>query len=105
MNHFNPGAGNAQLETELESLPEEVATALVNWRTATLNREKIEALAYLRFKGEDKERSATEIRALVHADSDRYQAVLDELIAEGKYTKLYENLMSAKRLANLRTAF
>ena len=100
-----PGEQNSQLEEALERGPDEVADALELWRTATLNREKTEAILYLRFKGEDKERSATEIKALVHSDSLRYSDVLREIKAESGYERLYERLLANKKRADLRTAF
>ena len=99
------GILNTDTEEALESLPDLVADALEDWRRATLMREKEEALLYLRFKGEDNERSATEIKALVHSSDSRYLACLDELKAESKYERLYERLMSKKKIADLRTAF
>ena len=99
------GGNNAETERALEELPEKVGEALMAWRKATLNRERVEALALLRFKAEDRERPATEIKALVHSDAERYQSVLDEIVAEGLYTKLLETLLSAKKIASIRTAF
>lgn len=99
------GTNNAQLESDLETLPDIVADTLIHWRKQSLIREKFEALAYLKFKGEDKDRTATEIKALVNSDEDRYQAMLNEIVAEGEYTRVYEKLLSAKKLAGLRTAY
>jgi hypothetical protein len=99
------GIGNSDIEKSLEELPDQIASALEWWRKATLDREKCEALLYLREKGLDKERSATEIKALVHSDDLRYSRVLDEIKAEAEYNRLYESLMAAKKRADLRTAF
>ncbi len=93
------------LESQLDSLPDEVASALEAWRTATLDRERKEALLYAQFKGEDKERSATEIKAMVHADDGRYKTVLAEIASEANYIRIYERLLSVKKRASLRTAF
>ena len=97
--------GNIPLENDLEKLPDLVSQALIQWRTATLDREKCEALLYVKFHGEDLERTATEIKALIHADSERYMMVLNEIKSEANYNFLYEKLMSAKKIASLRTAF
>jgi hypothetical protein len=96
---------NVDLEHQLEVLPDLIADELIKWRTATLEREKMEALLYLRFKGEDKDRSATEIKALIHSNNDRYNFVLEEVKAEANYDRLYERLMGVKKLADLRTAY
>jgi len=101
----NVHSNNGDLENSLESLPEEVASALVAWRTASLEREKFEALIYLREKGQDQKKTAEEIKAIVRADESRYAYVLAEIKSEGRYNFLYEKLMSVKRLAGLRTAF
>lgn len=97
--------GNLDLEAALETLPDEVAKAQEQWHIFSLDREKMEALLYARFKGEDKDRSATEIKALVHADGDRYNAVLAEIKAEANYIRVYERLLSIKKRASLRSAF
>ena len=96
---------NIQIEHDLESLPDKVADLLLLWRKASLEREKAEALLYLKFKGEDKELTATEIRAMVHSDDGRYIAMMEEIKAESLYTRYYEKLLSAKKLSSLRTAF
>ena len=95
----------SDLEAGLEKLPDEVADALLRWRLATLDREKTEALIYLKFKGEGEKRTADELKMMVRADSGRYAAVLREVRAESDYTRLYERLMSFKKSASLRTAF
>ena len=99
------GLGNADIEQDLQELPEKVADALQAWRMATLDREKCEGLLYSLYKGEDKERTATEIRALVHASDARYSCILAEIKAEANYERLYESLMCAKKKADLRTAY
>ena len=70
----------------------------------TLEREKCEALLFLKFRAGEK-RTVDEIKALVRSDGGRYQAVLNELTAESEYTRLYERLLAAKRRASLRTAY
>lgn len=92
------------LEGQLDALPDQVAAFLETWRKMTLERERCEALLYARFKGEDKDRSATEIKEMIKADASRYQAVLNEIKAEAQYIKVYETLMSIKKKASLRVA-
>ena len=93
------------LEEALDNLPDKVADELIKWRTATLEREKVESLLYLKFKGEDGGRTATEIKALVNSSDERYKANLAEAQAEANYERLYEGLMAAKKKADLRTAY
>ncbi len=93
------------IEKSLEELPEKVSKALEYWRIKTLDREKIEALLYTRFKIENDGASATEIKAMINASADRYTAVLEEIRAEASYQLLYEKLLCSKRAASLRTAF
>lgn len=97
--------GNSDIEQSLDTLPDQVASALERWRISTLDREKCEALLYAQFKGEGKDRTATEIRSLIHADERRYNAVLDEIKMEASYNRLYETLMACKKKADLRTAY
>jgi len=100
-----PGDLNAGLEHDLEELPEVVAKALLEWRKASLERDRKEAILYLSYKGSEEKRTVTEIEALVDANDDRYALKLAEAVAESEYTRVYEKLLSQKRLANLRTAF
>lgn len=97
--------GNMDIEGDLEKLPDQVAEALQLWRVATLNREKLEAVLYAGFKGNDPQRTATEIKACINASESRYNSVLEEIKCETEYTRLYEKLLSAKKRASLRTAF
>lgn len=96
--------GRMSLEEDLNNFPDKVASALEGWRIATLDREKREALLYAQFKGEDKERTATEIRSLIHSSEERYQAVLLEIKSEAEYTRLYEKLMGIKKIAQMKIA-
>lgn len=100
-----PGAQNAQIEKDLENLPDLVSESLLKWRKETLEREKVEALLYLSFKNDGGSKTVREIEALVESDNRRYEARLKESVAESDYERLYERLMSSKKLADLRTAF
>lgn len=102
-NPFKPGV-RSDLEQALEDLPDQVAAALRKWREMTLEREKVEAILYIKFRGEDR-RTSDEVKALVKSDSERYKAVVAEFTAESEYTQLYERLLSFKRLASHREAF
>lgn len=93
------------LERQLEELPQQVANALLQWRTATLQREKLEAKLYLEFKAKDPESTATTLKAMINGSDERYQAVLIEASFESAYTAKYETLLAAKHLARLREAF
>lgn len=95
------------LEQVLSDLPEKVASKLEAWRMSTLNREKTEAILYLRFKGatDGQKRTSDEIKAMIREDGERYQAVLAEIKAESAYNLANETLMCAKKKASLRTAF
>ena len=92
-------------EAILLNFPDLVADALIKWREATLAREKTEALLYLSFKGQDTDRSATEIKAMINSSESRFKDVLTEIQAEGEYNRLYEKLLGAKKIASLRTAY
>jgi len=92
------------LEMALENLPDLIADSLEKWRTATLDREKTEALLHARFKGEDPDRKANDIKCLINTSDERYQACLKEIKAEAEYQRRYEKLMGIKRLVSLRTA-
>ncbi len=99
------GLINSDLEKDLEELPERVATALLEWRMKTLERERTDALLYAQFKGQDKGFTATDIKAMINGDQSHYNAVLEEIKAESNYKRIDETLMGKKKLASLRTAF
>ncbi len=98
-------SNNGEIEQELIDLPEMVADSLLKWRTKTLEREKTDALLYLRFKAGEPGRTATEIKALINSSEGHFSANLEEAKAESRYTFLNEKLMAAKKVASLRTAF
>ena len=104
-NPLAPGSQLSGLEAALEKLPDQVADALQRWRRATLDREKVEALLYLQFRGGEFKRTADEIKSMVRSDGGRYEACMKEAMAESEYTRLDQRLMSWKRLASLRTAY
>lgn len=100
-----PGQQNSQIEETLERSPDEVAKALFEWRRATLDRESLEARLYLRFKAQNPDITATELKARVNESDERYQAVLQEITLESTYNAKQETLLAAKKIASLRTAF
>jgi len=64
----NPLSGErAKLDNDLGTLPDLVSDALYKWRQLTAERERVEALLYIQFKTHDTDRSATEIKALIHS--------------------------------------
>jgi hypothetical protein len=97
--------GNADIEKDLQELPDQVASALEDWNIKKLEREKVEALLHMAFKASDLRMTVADVKAATHADGKRYQATLEEIKAETQYNRLYEKLMSAKKLASLRTAY
>lgn len=103
-NPLQPGSNNAQIEADLETLPYEVAAALMAWRIATLDRERIESLLHARLRVDD-DLTMADIKSAINGDPERYEAVLNEIKAEAAYNRLYERLLSAKKLASLRTAY
>lgn len=96
---------NDDLVEQLSNLPEIVSQCLLNWRKATLDRERVEAKLYLQFKAEGAEKTATELKAMINDSDERYQAVLTEISFESVYNAKNEGLLAAKKLASLRTAY
>ena len=95
----------SDLEQALESLPEEVSKALLNWRKATLDREKLEASIYLQYKAENEKATATDLKHMVNKSNARYEHVLAEISFESVFKLKEETLMARKKEASLRTAF
>ncbi len=93
------------IEETLLELPDKVADALEKWETATLNREKVDALLFAMIKGRDEKKSATEIKMEIAGHPEHYESVLSEIKAHSNYIRLYEQLLAGKRRASLRTAY
>lgn len=93
------------LERQLEELPDLVSDAQVNWGIKKLEREKIEALLHMKCRADSFKYTVGDIKAIINSDDKRYMAMFEEIKAEAQYNRLYEKLMSAKKLAQLRTAY
>lgn len=98
---------NAEIESAMETLPDIVADALYNFKTAIIDKERICAKTFLEFKARSVGEKITvaEIDAMVKSDVDCYKAALLEVERESAYVKWNEKLMAAKKLASMRTAF
>jgi len=96
---------NAEIEEILESYPDLCADAMERWKVAELECQKIEALRYLEYKASGNKKTSDELKAMVRVDPGVYQASLAEIQAEVEYNRLYEKLMSAKKISSLRTAY
>lgn len=104
-NPLQAGSNNSQIEKDLEELPDKVADALEKWKITTLDRQRSEAMIYIRLKGDGTKRTTDEIKAHISVSPDAYNMNLLEIQAEAEYIRLYERLMSAKKLSGLRTAY
>lgn len=104
-NPLDPGGELSRLISSLEDLPDQIHDALYAWRRATLDFKRVRGLCYLRHKFDAPKPTVSEIEALTDTDEDVYNAKLNEAVKEALYVKLYESLMSAKHLSNLRKAF
>lgn len=102
-----PELSNEQINDMMVELPDKVAEAEVEFKRIRLERERIEALAYFRLKAELAHEKVTEkwLENKVRVDDEVHQAKLDEIVSEGEYNRLYEKLMSIKKVASLRTAY
>lgn len=109
MSHIptNQPAPDPEIEKVLATFPDLVADAEKDWKVARLERERLEAMAYFRLKAEAASEKVTEtwLQNKVRIDPVVHQAKLDEIVAEANYNRLYEKLMSAKKMASLRAAF
>lgn len=93
------------MEESLNQLPDLVADSLLEWRKATIDRQKILAVTYLKFRGELEKRTVSEIEAMVDKDDACYKAKLDEAVKEAEHTRLLERLYAVKRTLAARAAF
>lgn len=102
-----PDLTNAQINDILVEYPDKVADAEREFKTARLERERVEGITYFRLKAETAGQKVTEkwLENKVRVDDEVHQAKLDEIVKESEYNRLYERLLSAKKLAALRTAF
>lgn len=100
---------NQDLDRDLERGPEAVAHALSEWRKATYERKKKEALLYAEFKGKaslDGERlTSTDIKHMIISDPSMCESILAEITAEAEYKRVEEKHLANKKKASLRTAY
>lgn len=98
----------AEIVEVLGKYPDLSAEALKRWKIATLERKRVASKIYLEAKakaaGSDKI-TVKELEMMVERDDDHYKACLEEILAESDHMKLYEKLMSAKKMANIRAGF
>lgn len=92
-------------EENISRLPEEVAQAKFQWRKATADKKKLYAEMFLKFKAEDKEQSATEIKERIHGTQAWYDAEMVEATFEKIFDAKYESLMLLKKEMSQRTAY
>lgn len=100
---------NQEIEQLLEDLPGKVAESLGVWKTAEAMRDRLEGMTHKRFKAEGvgagKPPTSEDLRAMVKSDDACHQMRLDAIVAETKYTKVYEELLAFKTIAKIRTAY
>lgn len=96
-----------EIDQALDTYPDKVADALEVWRTAALERERLEAKTYLSLKAKNAGIKVTEawLENMVIDDTDVYVARLAEIKAEASYQRVFEKLMSAKKRAAIRDAY
>lgn len=99
---------DAEIVEILGTYPDKTAEALKRWKEATLERKRIAAKVYLEIKAKSaggEKLTVKEIEMMVEQNTDHYKACLEEILAESEHMKLYEKLMSAKKMANIRAGF
>jgi hypothetical protein len=100
---MNPN--NIDLEKALNELPELLSKSFEKWRIAGLDLERFEALMAAKIRGENQGIKATEVRDKINADDNWYQLRMDVIKAESYHNLIENRLLSAKKMASLRTAF
>jgi hypothetical protein len=99
---------DAQISGILDRYPDLVAEAQRKFKTATLERERLEAKTYLRLKAQavgGEKLTVEDLKSKVRSDDECYKANLEEIMFEADWTKLYEKLLAAKTMAKMRSAF
>lgn len=98
---------NAEIEAAMETLPDIVGDALYNFKAAMIDKERLCAKTFLELKARSAGEKITvaEIEAMVKADTECYEAALQEVQMESAYVKFNEKLMAAKKMCAMRTAF
>lgn len=98
-----------EVEEIMNTYPDRVADALHQWKLAIIERDRVEALAYFRLKANassgGEKVTETWLNNKITLDDEVHKARLDEILAESTHTRLYEKLLSAKRISHARAAF
>lgn len=93
------------IEETLLELPEKVAQKLKNWRIKTLERKGKDASLRFEYKILNPDWKDSDIKAKIELNKERYQMVLDEIMAETEYTQISDEQLAAKKRANIRTQY
>lgn len=96
---------NIDIEKALNELPDLLSQALEDWRLASLNLERYEAILAAKIRGSNPGIKSVEVKDKINADEQWYNLNI-EVIKKESYHNLLENrLLAAKKMASLRTAF
>lgn len=93
------------IEELLSELPEKVSLALKEWRIKTIEKKRIEAVLYLKYKLEIPGITKDGINAHTELNPEHHEKVVEEINAEVKYKELSDEQMAVKKKAGLRIQY
>jgi len=98
---------NRDIETALETLPDQVAAAQKKYQVAMLVAESTYSKEYLetKVKSVGEKLTVKDIDAIVISSDAYFKAKLHAIECESEYTMLRDRLYAAKKIAEMRTAF
>lgn len=99
------GLRNAAIIESLDSLPDLLSDAYIHWQNYKEAREMAEAKFCLELKAKEQEKTATEIKWAVSAETELYKMRLHEILLEGEYMRLQEKHLANKKKADMVSAF
>ena len=91
----------------LTEYPDKIAFAYLRWKARESKTRQLEAKKYMSLKAEAADKKVTEahLGRCLDEDKEVYKARLRVILAESRHMRLYEKLMSAKKLSDIRTAY
>jgi hypothetical protein len=95
----------SEIDLILSTYPDKVADAFQAFKEAEADVRRERGRSYLRIKAKNPNFKQDHLRALVEDDDAVYKAQMAAIAKEAEYSRLYEKLLSAKKLSALRSAY
>lgn len=102
---LNRSLTNQEIDLILSTFPDKIADAYQKYQEAEANMRRVKGKVYLELKALHPNHKETHLKSMVENHPEFFSAQMDSIATESMHNRLYEKLMSAKKLAQLRAAY